>query len=369
MEELIQAEEMACENTAPEEIPEVTPEEPEKESPETEPEEAPEASEAPEKPEGSEEQEEPEEPEEPEGSEEEQERPRKPFTLVKALSIVALVMALVTGALTAVCWPYFGQEIIDDPELLVRPMETIHIRLPESTEPLEDLPQPEKNPYGRLDFQYEGRYLGCIKAETIPGIDVSYYQGTIDWEKVKASGIEFAIIRLGYRGYGKEGKLVEDKMYWQNIQNAITAGLDVGVYFFSQAVTVEEALEEAEFVLERIKNYDITMPVVYDWEYVSEEARTANMDRRTLTDCYLAFCGKLEEAGYTPMAYFNPNQARNLMNLTELEDYPFWLAFYTDRMTYPYRFEMWQYTDSGKVPGIEGPVDLNLYFTDSTWGN
>ena len=344
MEETIQAEELACEDTTPEETPETTPEP----VPVTEPEEQP-AGEREEEP------------------EEELEEPHKPVPLEKTLAIIALVLALITAALTAVCWPYFGQEN-DDPEFLVRPMETIHIKLPEITEPTEPLPQPEKNPYGRLDFQYEGRYLGCIKADTIPGVDVSYYQGTIDWEKVKASGIEFAIIRLGYRGYGKEGKLVEDKLYWQNIQNAITAGLDVGVYFFSQAITVEEAVEEAEFVLERIKNYDITMPVVYDWEYVSDEARTANMDRRTLTDCYLAFCGKLEEAGYTPMPYFNPNQARNLMILTELEDYPFWLAFYTDRMTYPYRFEMWQYTDSGKVPGIEGPVDLNLYFTDSTWG-
>ena len=228
----------------------------------------------------------------------------------------------------------------------------------------EKLPEPEKNPYGKLDFQYEGRYLGCIKAGTMPGIDVSYYQGEIDWEKVKASGIEFAIIRLGYRGYGAEGKLVEDKMAFDNLEGALEAGLKVGVYFFSQAVSVEEALEEADFVLKRIGKYDITMPVVYDWEYISEEARTANVDPRTLTDCYLAFCGKIEEAGYTPMAYFNTYQSRKMMYLTELEQYPFWLALYSDRMTYPYRIEMWQYTDSGRVPGIQGNVDINLMFTD-----
>jgi GH25 family lysozyme M1 (1,4-beta-N-acetylmuramidase) len=198
----------------------------------------------------------------------------------------------------------------------------------------------------------------------MPGIDVSYYQGEIDWKKVKASGIEFAMIRLGYRGYGEEGKLVEDKMAFRNIEGALDAGLQVGIYFFSQAITVEEALEEAEFVLKRIKVYDITMPVVYDWEYISEEARTAKMDRRTLTDCYKAFCGRIAEAGYTPMAYFNTYQSRHLMFLHELEDFPFWLALYSDRMTFPYRFEMWQYTDSGIVPGIEGKVDINLYFTD-----
>lgn len=282
------------------------------------------------------------------------------------LAILALVLLVFNGILIALCYPQIGME--EDPELVIsnRPQQT----MPPATEPedpgvpTEPLPQPEKNPYGKLDFQFEGRYLGCIKADTIPGIDVSYYQGDIDWQKVKDSGIEFAIIRLGYRGYGEEGKLVEDKYFHKNIQGALRAGLDVGVYFFSQAITVEEAVEEAEYVLQRIKNYDLTMPVVYDWEYVSEEARTANMDRRTLTDCYLAFCGKVEEAGYTPMPYFNTYQSRDLMNLVELEAYPFWLALYSSRMTFPYRIEMWQYTDSGKVPGIEGNVDLNLFFVE-----
>ena len=157
---------------------------------------------------------------------------------------------------------------------------------------------------------------------------------------------------------------MEDTLFQQNIEGALEAGLQVGVYFFSQAITVAEAEEEADFVLKRIADYELTMPVVYDWEYISAEARTAKMDRRTLTDCYLAFCGKIQEAGYTPMAYFNTYQSRSLMNLTELEAYPFWLALYSDRMTYPYRIEMWQYTDSGRVPGIQGNVDINLYFVD-----
>ena len=281
------------------------------------------------------------------------------------MGIIVLVLCLILGALVIVCYPYFGME--EDPELLLQ--QQPHATMPpaptqESGEPTEPMPEPEKNPYGKLDFQYEGRYLGCIKAGTIPGVDVSYYQGKIDWEKVKASGIEFAIVRLGYRGYGEEGKLVEDKLAFENIEGALEAGLKVGVYFFSQAISVEEAREEAEFVLERIEGYDITMPVIYDWEYISEEARTADMDRRTLTDCYIAFCEKIEAAGYTPMPYFNTYQSRDLMNLYELERWPFWLALYSSRMTFPYRIEMWQYTDSGKVPGIEGNVDLNLFFVD-----
>ena len=284
------------------------------------------------------------------------------------LAILAGILAVITLVLTLVCLPYItAPEPEDDPQQLVNgghamTMPTLPLEDPETGE---KLPEPEKSPYNRYDFQYEGKYLGCIKAGTMPGIDVSYYQGNIDWEKVKASGIEFAIIRLGYRGYGQEGKLVEDKLAFQNLQGALDAGLKVGVYFFSQAITVEEALEEADFVLERIKDYDITMPVVYDWEFVAaDEARTANMDPRILTDCYLAFCGRITEAGYTPMVYFNTHLSRTMLYLTELEEYPFWLALYSDRMTFPYRFEMWQYTDSGRVPGIEGNVDLNLMFTD-----
>ena len=295
-------------------------------------------------------------------------KPKKRIRPELILALIAGVLALVTLAVTLLALPYINREPQeDDPQQLLQGGHAAtmpELITPEPTEPGETLPEPEKSPYGPLDFQYEGRYLGCIKAGTIPGIDVSYYQGKIDWKKVKASGIEFAMIRLGYRGYGEEGKLVEDKMAFENIEGALDAGLQVGVYFFSQAITVEEAVEEAEFVLKRIKVYDITMPVVYDWEYISEEARTAKMDRRTLTDCYKAFCEKITQAGYTAMAYFNTYQSRQLMYLHELEDYPFWLALYSDRMTFPYRFEMWQYTDSGIVPGIEGKVDINLLFTD-----
>ena len=284
------------------------------------------------------------------------------------LALIVGVLAVVTLVLTFIAMPYMRQQPVqdEDPQQLLQGGHAA--TMPELTEPPtepgETIPEPEKSPYTKLDFQYEGRYLGCVKADTIPGIDVSYYQGEIDWEQVKASGIQFAMIRLGYRGYGEEGKLVEDKMAYQNIEGALAAGVKVGIYFFSQAITVEEAVEEAEFVLERIEKYDITMPVVFDWEYISEEARTAKMDRRTLTDCYKAFCGKIAEAGYTPMAYFNTYQSRQLMYLYELEEYPFWLALYSDRMTFPYRFEMWQYTDSGSVPGIEGDVDINLFFTN-----
>ena len=294
-------------------------------------------------------------------------KPKKKLYGEHYLAILAGVLAVITLVLTLFSLPYMlAEPQEEDPEQIIHqdPPPAVPTIPEVDPDTGEKLPEPEKNPYGKLDFQYEGRYLGCIKAGTIPGIDVSYYQGDIDWKQVKASGIEFAIIRVGYRGYGEEGKMVEDKLFHNNIKGALEAGLQVGVYFFSQATSVEEALEEAEFVLARIRQYEITLPVVFDWEYVNDEARTANVDPRTLTDCYLAFCGKMEEEGYTPMPYFNSHQSRKMMYLTELEQYPFWLALYSDRMTYPYRIEMWQYTDSGKVPGIEGLVDINLMFTD-----
>jgi GH25 family lysozyme M1 (1,4-beta-N-acetylmuramidase) len=284
------------------------------------------------------------------------------------LAIIAGVLALITLVLTLLSLPYMLAEVPEQPEdpqaLLQGGHQATMPPVPETEPPVptEPKPQPEKNPYGRLDFQYEGRYLGCVKAGTMPGIDVSYYQGDIDWEKVASSGIQFAMVRLGYRGYGEEGKLVEDKLAFQNIEGALDAGLKVGIYFFSQAITVEEAVEEAEFVLKRIEKYDITMPIVYDWEYISAESRTGNVDARLLTDCTKAFCERIQQAGYEPMIYFNADQSHKQMYLEELTQYPFWLAMYESEMDYPYKIDMWQYSCTGTVPGIEGNVDLNLYF-------
>ena len=239
------------------------------------------------------------------------------------------------------------------------------------TEPEPTLPPPEANPFDHLDFQYEGRYLKLRDGESITGIDVSSWQKVIDWEQVKASGVEFAMIRLGYRGY-EQGVLCMDKYAIANLDGAIAAGLDVGVYFFSQALTPEEAEEEAYYVVENLKPYQehITMPVVYDWEHVSDaDARSNDMrDPDILTDCTLAFLQTVEAAGYRPMVYFNRTQSWKYLNLEELKDYEFWLAAYTQRMDFPYKIKMWQYTNKGRVPGIEGDCDINIYFPDTEIG-
>ena len=208
---------------------------------------------------------------------------------------------------------------------------------------------------GWITYEKNGR-------KALTGIDVSVYQGAIDWEAVAQSGVEFAIIRLGYRGYS-QGAIQLDRNFEQNMRGALEAGLDVGVYFFSQATTVLEAEEEADFVLENLRGYPITFPVVFDWEFVTaDQARTHEMEGEALTDCALAFCELVATAGYTPMVYFNQDIGYFYYQLDELDQYPFWLAEYDSKPDFFYDFEIWQYTHTGTVPGIQGSVDLNLAF-------
>lgn len=202
------------------------------------------------------------------------------------------------------------------------------------------------------------------------GIDVSTFQGEIDWTQVKAAGVEFAMIRAGFRGYGESGAIHEDAHFVQNIQGALGAGLEVGVYFFSQAITEEEAREEVQSVLHWISPYKITYPVVFDWETVEDPAaRTHDLDPELVANCARAFCDAVQEAGYTPMVYFNRNQGYNVYNLAQLSGYEFWLAGYTAIPDFTYSFQMWQYSSEGTVPGIEGPVDLNICMVDYPEGS
>ena len=192
---------------------------------------------------------------------------------------------------------------------------------------------------------------------------MSAWQGNIDWDKVSASGIEFAFIRVGFRGY-ESGKLNPDEYGQTNLDAAIAAGLKVGAYFFSQALTTKEVDEELSYMLKLIGNRKLDLPLVLDWEIPAANARTAGMDRRTLTDIQKHFIREVKALGLEPMVYFNWHQSENLYYLNELEDAPFWLALYQDRMTYPWKVEYWQYSDKGKVPGINGPVDMNVYMPD-----
>lgn len=195
------------------------------------------------------------------------------------------------------------------------------------------------------------------------GIDVSRYQENIDWAAVKGAGVQFAMLRLGYRGYGS-GALVMDPYFQQNIQGAQANGIEVGVYFFSQAITPEEGAEEARFCLNALKGYHITYPIVFDWESYdsSLEPRTDGLDDKILTQCAVAFCEEVEAAGYQSMVYSNLTYFYLHFDLNQLVDYPLWLAQYNSRPSFYYHFDIWQYSGTGKVPGIDGNVDLNIHF-------
>lgn len=204
------------------------------------------------------------------------------------------------------------------------------------------------------------RYTGG--AATLTGIDVSEHQGEIDWSRVAADGVDFAIIRVGRRG-STAGGIYEDEYFRRNIAGATAAGLRVGVYFYSQAIDEREAAEEAAWVLEMIAPYEITFPVVFDWEIVGgAEARTYTVSRQTLCAATRAFCGAVAEAGYEPMIYFTRYLGYRKYILRNLTDYGFWYAEYEDRPRTAFDFDIWQYSDTGRVDGIDGDVDLNIYF-------
>ena len=221
---------------------------------------------------------------------------------------------------------------------------------------------PAENPYTPEDFVYDGNYLTCLAAESRVGVDVSSHQGRIDWEAVAADGVEFAMIRIGYRGYA-DGQINEDALARANIEGARAAGLAVGAYFFSQAVTPQEAAREAAWSVAFLEDFELDLPLVFDWEHVEDpEARTAGIeDRALLTECARSFLDTAEAAGYEPMLYFNGYQSRDLYDLKALENYGFWLAQYTDGLDFSYAVDLWQYTESGQVAGIQGKTDVNLW--------
>lgn len=196
------------------------------------------------------------------------------------------------------------------------------------------------------------------------GVDISKYQEYIDFNKVKKAGIDFCMVRVGARGYGT-GQLVLDEYFHENMKRATDAGLALGVYFFSQAITEEEAIEEANMVLKEIEPYNVTYPVAFDMEYIeNDKARVEQLTKKEKTAIAIAFLDTIEAAGYTPIVYGKKEWLIQKIDLTKLEDYDIWLAQYEDIPEYPYKFSMWQYSNQGTVDGISGKVDLNISFID-----
>lgn len=249
---------------------------------------------------------------------------------------------------------------------------------PKPTEPKPTEPKPtnppidsklEDNPFKSSDFTKNGQFITCKKEKTVIGIDVSRWQEDIDWKKVKAAGIDYVMIRAGLRSTGWSGKLSTDAYVEKHYQGAKAAGLKVGFYFFSQARTVAEAKEEAKYLLNIVKNWDVDLPLACDWEYFSksETPRVYGLSRRRVTDCVKAFCDTIKAAGYDPMIYCARYIVAEKLYMEELADYALWYADYNSSyLRSEFRVDMWQYSSKGKINGIKGNVDLNVIFLENS---
>lgn len=195
--------------------------------------------------------------------------------------------------------------------------------------------------------------------ECVTGIDVSEWVNGVDWQQVKDSGIDFAILRVGYRGY-ETARFVFDNSLHTFLYGCNEVGLPVGVYFVSQAINEEEAVEEAEKILENIQGYEVTMPIYIDLEGAGETARTKDLTAEEYTQIVNAFCRRIEKEGYRAGVYSNENWIRSHLNWDDLSEWDLWFAKYTKVPSTDHAFNMWQYTESAKIPGVEKECDLNV---------
>ena len=223
-----------------------------------------------------------------------------------------------------------------------------------------------KNPFTGSTYTHSESQAG---KNIFLGIDVSYHNGDINWTKVKASGVQFVVLRLGYRGYGTAGTLNLDKKFRTYAQGAIAAGLPTGIYFYTEAISEAEARAEAEFCIENVKDFKITLPIAYDFEPSTNKGRLykANLSKSKATAMCRAFCTTIKEAGYTPMIYANKSDLSSKIDGASLgNEYKIWVAQYNSKTTYSSEYEFWQYSSSGKVDGISGTVDCNFWYTINT---
>lgn len=274
--------------------------------------------------------------------------------LILILLCIILAAAMLWCALSLILrvGTYSGHTVGKDPVQEQTPVEPVDLE-----------PTVPENSYDPAGFYEEGGFKRYKSEDTLAsvGVDVSSHQQEIDWELVAANGVEFAMIRVGYRGY-TEGEIQPDDYFVQNIEGARAAGLDVGVYFFSQALDEQEAIDEANYVLEQIKDYPLSYPVIFDWEDIEADARTDGMDSVQLTKNAIAFCDTIKQAGYRAGVYFNQRFGYEEFDLESLQDYVFWLAEYNDTPSFSFHFQIWQYCNDGRVDGIKTDVDLNLAF-------
>lgn len=228
-------------------------------------------------------------------------------------------------------------------------------------------PYLEKNDYDDLQFKLQSglmKYYSDGNVVSFVGVDLSKNQEYVDFVKLKKAGIDFVMIRLGARGY-ESGQLVLDEYFYDNMKRAKDAGLEIGVYFFSQAVSEEEIAQEAEFVLTHLENYEITYPVAFMMEYISNDScRIENLSKKEKTQLAIDFMDIMKQSGYHTILYGSKQWLLKEIDLTALENYDIWLSSQGDFPEYPYHYNMWQYTKSAEIEGISNSAHLNICFID-----
>ena len=219
------------------------------------------------------------------------------------------------------------------------------------------------NPYDFDKLKKNGQFLSYEDENyrSSFGVDVSFHQDDIDWNAFKDAGVEFAMIRAGYRGY-QTGYLNTDTRFHNRIKTAIAAGIPVGVYFFTQAINEEEAIEEARYVLKLVEEYPLDLPIALDMEFAHEEDRIHDLSPRERTDIALAFVREIKNAGYEAMVYSSASWLKDELYMEELqEECSVWVAsFDTKEWPYEYDFSIWQYSCTGELNGVDVPIDLNI---------
>ena len=284
------------------------------------------------------------------------------FAVLVVLTVVITVVVLVSGPRDSVV------ELVSSSgsELVVNDLYQGDMTIPKFAAPINTY-NPEQFVERRGVVTYEG-------GTSLVGINVNAQKGDIDWDAVAAGGVDYVMIRVGHRMY-KTGKIVLDENFEKNIKGALDAGLQVGVYFYSKAITETEAEEEASFVLEQIRGYTVTFPVAFYWEYDLADDGSRDLDSRTVkcngdqvTDFIDAFCKKVKAAGFTPCYYCDKAMGYEGLNLTRLASYEMWYAEFRAVPSFYYAFGMWQYTKEGEVPGFADGVKVPISLAFKEYG-
>lgn len=246
---------------------------------------------------------------------------------------------------------------------------TLVINRDGTTEWVQINPYLKKNTYDFMKLEEKNglkRYVDGGKTLSYLGADLSKYNGEVSFSSMKAAGVDYVMIRVGSRGYST-GKLTQDEKFEQYMKEAAEAGLQIGVYFASQAITQEEAVQEADYVLQCIAPYQakITYPVAFDMEFAAnDEARIDGLGKEERTTITMALLDRIKNAGYTPMIYGDKEWLIKEIDMSSLQQYGVWLSQEEDTPDYPYQFSMWQYTTDGVLNGVSGDVGLNLSFVN-----